>query len=120
MNNHMAPTIEKILDKAVAGERLTFDEGVALFDCKDLNALGRAADAVTRRLHPEPFRTYNIDRNINYTNVCAAVCDFCASIARAATPTPTSCRARSCTRRSRRPSPWAAIRRCCRAAIIRR
>src|SRR5258707_3102539 len=41
-------------------------------------ALGRAADAVSRRLHPEPYRTYNIDRNINYTNVCAAVCDFCA------------------------------------------
>ena len=31
-----------------------------------------------RRLHPEPYRTYNIDRNINYTNVCTAVCDFCA------------------------------------------
>ena len=77
MNMSMT-TITKILDKAVAGERLTFDEGVALFDCKDLNALGRAADAVTRRLHPEPYRTYNIDRNINYTNVCAAVCDFCA------------------------------------------
>ena len=29
-------------------------------------------------MHPEPFRTYNIDRNINYTNACAAVCDFCA------------------------------------------
>src|SRR5205814_2797223 len=43
-----------------------------------LAALGRAADAVTRRLHPEPYRTYNIDRNINYTNVCTAVCDFCA------------------------------------------
>ena len=71
-------TIQTILDKAVAGERLTFDEGVALFDCKDLNALGKAASAVTRRLHPEPIRTYNIDRNINYTNVCAAVCDFCA------------------------------------------
>src|SRR4051794_22534459 len=69
---------QTILDKAIAGERLTFDEGVALFDCRDLNALGRAADAVTRRLHPEPVRTYNIDRNINYTNVCAAVCDFCA------------------------------------------
>ena len=51
---------------------------MALFECKDLNALGRAAHAVTTRLHPEPFRTYNIDRNINYTNVCAAVCDFCA------------------------------------------
>jgi cyclic dehypoxanthinyl futalosine synthase len=69
---------QKILDKAAAGERLTFAEGESLFDCKDLNALGRAADAVTRRLHPEPYRTYNIDRNINYTNVCSAVCDFCA------------------------------------------
>jgi cyclic dehypoxanthinyl futalosine synthase len=78
MNNRMTETIQKILAKAVADERLTFDEGVALFDCKDLNALGRAADAVTRRLHPTPIRTYNIDRNINYTNVCAAVCDFCA------------------------------------------
>ncbi|MGN6545588.1 MAG: cyclic dehypoxanthinyl futalosine synthase, partial [Aureliella sp.] len=29
-------------------------------------------------LHPEPYRTYNIDRNINYTNICTAVCDFCA------------------------------------------
>src|SRR5713101_2361074 len=67
-----------ILDKAVAGERLSLEEGVALFACQDLSALGRAADAVARRLHPEPYRTYNIDRNINYTNVCAAVCDFCA------------------------------------------
>jgi cyclic dehypoxanthinyl futalosine synthase len=74
----MTPTLQKILATATAGERLTFDEGVALFGCKDLNALGRAADAVTRRLHPQPIRTYNIDRNINYTNVCAAVCDFCA------------------------------------------
>jgi cyclic dehypoxanthinyl futalosine synthase len=47
-------------------------------ECRDLTALGRAADAVCRRLHPETFRTYNIDRNINYTNICAAVCDFCA------------------------------------------
>src|SRR6202165_2610366 len=70
--------IVKILDKAVAGERLTLDEGIHLSRCMDLPRLGRAADAVSRRLHPEPFRTYNIDRNINYTNVCAAVCDFCA------------------------------------------
>jgi cyclic dehypoxanthinyl futalosine synthase len=70
--------IRRILQKAVDGERLTFDDGVALFDCRDLPALGRAADAVCRRLHPEPYRTYNIDRNINYTNICAAVCDFCA------------------------------------------
>jgi cyclic dehypoxanthinyl futalosine synthase len=66
------------LAKSANGERLTPEEGLALFDCHDLAALGRAADAVCRRLHPEPYRTYNIDRNINYTNVCAAVCDFCA------------------------------------------
>jgi cyclic dehypoxanthinyl futalosine synthase len=70
--------VERILAKAVDGQRLAFDEGVALFDCPDLVKLGRAADAVCRRLHPERFRTFNIDRNINYTNVCAAVCDFCA------------------------------------------
>ena len=70
--------IASILAKAVAGERLSSSEGVRLFDCKDLVRLGQAADAVTRRLHPEMTRTFNIDRNINYTNVCAAVCDFCA------------------------------------------
>ncbi len=70
--------VRTILDKATAGERLTVAEGVRLIECNDLPTLGRAADAVTQRLHPEPYRTYNIDRNINYTNVCAAVCDFCA------------------------------------------
>ena len=71
-------SIDQILDKAVAGQRLTPEEGVQLFDCHDLVKLGRAADAVTRRMHPEPYRTYNIDRNINYTNVCVADCQFCA------------------------------------------
>jgi cyclic dehypoxanthinyl futalosine synthase len=66
------------LDKAVAGERLSPAEGLALLESHDLTAIGAAADAVTRRLHPEPYRTYNIDRNINYSNVCTAVCDFCA------------------------------------------
>ncbi len=67
-----------ILDKAIDGQRITPEEGLALLESHDLTALGRAADAVTRRLHPENYRTYNIDRNINYTNVCTAVCDFCA------------------------------------------
>jgi len=67
-----------ILEKAVAGERISPQEGLRLLESHDLASLGRAADEVTRRLHPENYRTYNIDRNINYTNVCAAVCDFCA------------------------------------------
>jgi cyclic dehypoxanthinyl futalosine synthase len=70
--------IRHILDKAVAGERLSPDEGLALLQSNDLAAIGRASDLVSRRLHPEPIRTYNIDRNINYTNICSAVCDFCA------------------------------------------
>ncbi|MEX0700877.1 MAG: cyclic dehypoxanthinyl futalosine synthase [Planctomycetales bacterium] len=74
----MSSEITPLLDRAVAGVRLTPAEGLALLESHDLIALGRAADAVTRRLHPGPFRTYNIDRNINYTNACAAVCDFCA------------------------------------------
>ncbi len=71
-------SISYLLDKAVAGERLSPEEGLHLLECRDLAALGRAANEVTLRLHPENYRTFNIDRNINYTNVCTAVCDFCA------------------------------------------
>jgi cyclic dehypoxanthinyl futalosine synthase len=74
----VASAIQSILENAVAGERLSAEEGLRLLESHDLAAIGRAADAVTRRLHPERYRTYNIDRNINYTNICAAVCDFCA------------------------------------------
>lgn len=74
MNSPIVP----ILEKAVAGERLSPAEGLQLLESHDLAAIGAAADAVTKRLHPEPYRTYNIDRNINYTNVCTAVCHFCA------------------------------------------
>jgi cyclic dehypoxanthinyl futalosine synthase len=70
--------IAGLLDKAVAGERLTPNEGLALIESHDLAKLGGAADRVARRKHSEPYRTYNIDRNINYTNICTAVCDFCA------------------------------------------
>jgi cyclic dehypoxanthinyl futalosine synthase len=70
--------VAEILQRVVDGQRLSYDDGVRLIREADLLALGRAADAVCRRLHPEPYRTYNIDRNVNYSNVCAAVCDFCA------------------------------------------
>jgi len=70
--------LNQLLDKAVSGERLSPEEGLRILESHDLVAIGAAADAVSRRLHPEPYRTFNIDRNINYTNVCSAVCDFCA------------------------------------------
>lgn len=68
----------RVLDKAVSGKRISPTEALALIESNDLAILGRAANEVTQRLHPENYRTYNIDRNINYSNVCTAVCDFCA------------------------------------------
>ncbi|GAG00134.1 unnamed protein product, partial [marine sediment metagenome] len=40
--------------------------------------LGRAADGACRKRHPQPYRTYVVDRNINYSNVCVSGCRFCA------------------------------------------
>jgi cyclic dehypoxanthinyl futalosine synthase len=70
--------IESILRRAVDGERLSEGDALELLRSNRLAAIGDAADQVTRRMHPESYRTYNIDRNINYTNICTAVCDFCA------------------------------------------
>ncbi len=70
--------MKSLLEKAVAGKRLAPAEGLRLLEACDLASLGEAADAVARRLHPEPYRTYNIDRNINYTNICTSGCRFCA------------------------------------------
>lgn len=70
--------VTHLLEKSIAGERLSPAEGLSLLKEGQLPTLGAAADAVSRRKHPEPYRTYNIDRNINYSNVCTAVCDFCA------------------------------------------
>lgn len=70
--------VSSILNKALGGERISADEALTLLKSRDLAAIGSVADAICRRLHPENYRTYNIDRNINYSNVCTAVCDFCA------------------------------------------
>jgi cyclic dehypoxanthinyl futalosine synthase len=75
---HENREIQDILSRAAEGRRISAAEGLRLLESHDLAALGRAADAVTRRLHPEPFRTYNVDRNINYTNICTSGCRFCA------------------------------------------
>ncbi|MCK6474953.1 MAG: dehypoxanthine futalosine cyclase [Planctomycetes bacterium] len=74
MSNH---DVTGILGKAVAGTRITPEEGLALLERGELNELGRAALAVRERLHPERVATFIIDRNVNYTNACVADCDFC-------------------------------------------
>jgi len=64
--------------KILAGERLTAEDGLALFQVTNLPALAFLADTVRRRKHPEPQVTYVIGRIINYTNVCWVKCSFCA------------------------------------------
>jgi len=68
----------EILQNTLDGKRMSQEECSILLRSANLSALGAAANQVSLQKHPENYRTYNIDRNINYTNVCTAVCDFCA------------------------------------------
>jgi cyclic dehypoxanthinyl futalosine synthase len=67
---------KKILEKRLAGERLTLEDGVRLYGC-DLISLGETAQKLVPRLLPHVV-TFVVDRNISYTNVCTVGCDFCA------------------------------------------
>src|SRR5689334_17260995 len=67
------------IDAVISGKaRLTDAQALELYHEAPLHDLGQWAHAVTQGLHPEDYRTYVIDRNINYTNVCTAKCTFCA------------------------------------------
>src|ERR1700723_870099 len=57
---------------------ITRAEAMDLYRSDDLIAIGMAADAVRRKLHPDGIVSYIIDRNINYTNFCTEYCSFCA------------------------------------------
>ncbi len=71
-------SLANLIDKAAAGGRLTFDEGVRLYREGDLHELGAAAHARRMQLFPGDAVTYVIDTTINYTNVCNVHCTFCA------------------------------------------
>src|SRR5689334_1379580 len=65
-------------ERIAAGGRLTADEALMLSRQAPTYWLGRMADGVRRRKHPDNLVTYIIDRKVNYTNVCVARCNFCA------------------------------------------
>ncbi len=71
-------TMNSVIEKVCSQKRLSFEDGVNLIGSHDLIGLGVAADRMCHELHPERYRTYVVDRNINYTNVCTAGCKFCA------------------------------------------
>jgi cyclic dehypoxanthinyl futalosine synthase len=71
-------TLEPIVEKVRAGERVSADEALSLYRRASTPLLGQLADGIRARKHPERLVTYIIDRNVNYTNVCVAKCNFCA------------------------------------------
>ncbi|MCU0689331.1 MAG: radical SAM protein, partial [Phycisphaerales bacterium] len=74
------PALDTGLLQAVAAgaARLTPQQGLDLLRQAPMMDLGRLADTRARAIHADTIRTYVIDRNINYTNVCNAKCTFCA------------------------------------------
>ncbi len=57
---------------------ITPSQALDMLRSDDLIGVGMEADAVRKRLHPGNVVTYQIDRNINYTNLCTEYCSFCA------------------------------------------
>jgi cyclic dehypoxanthinyl futalosine synthase len=71
-------SIAELAEKVREGQRVTADEALALYRDAPTALLGRLADGIRARKHPGAVVTYIIDRNVNYTNVCVAKCNFCA------------------------------------------
>jgi cyclic dehypoxanthinyl futalosine synthase len=70
--------IEELATKVTAGARVNAAEALELYRHAPTHLLGRLADTLRARRHPDRIVTYIIDRNVNYTNVCVARCNFCA------------------------------------------
>lgn len=70
-------TLFPIAEKVLAEERLSFEDGVRLFETKDILTLGRLADFVNRKKNGK-FVYFIVNRHINLTNICIGSCKFCA------------------------------------------
>ena len=70
--------VNQILDDAVSGRRISAADAHTLLLNGDLLEIGLAAHEVRNRFNDPSVATYNVDRNINYTNICVYKCRFCA------------------------------------------
>jgi cyclic dehypoxanthinyl futalosine synthase len=71
-------TIDSIVRRVLDGGRVDSAEALDLYRTAPTHLLGHLADSIRLRKHPDGIVTYIIDRNVNYTNVCVARCNFCA------------------------------------------
>jgi cyclic dehypoxanthinyl futalosine synthase len=70
--------VAELLDRIANREHLEQDEWARVIEEAETEDLRRLADELRRELHPDDAVTYVVDRNINYSNVCFSVCNFCA------------------------------------------
>ncbi|MEK7862512.1 MAG: radical SAM protein, partial [Chloroflexota bacterium] len=70
--------LDSVVARAREGGRVNAAEALHLYRHAATPVLGRLADDIRARKHPGGMVTYIIDRNVNYTNVCVAKCNFCA------------------------------------------
>ena len=70
--------IEQIYEKVSNFERIDKEEGVKLLKEGDFLTLGKLANRIRFKKHPERVVTFILDTNINYTNICYVGCSFCA------------------------------------------
>ena len=78
--------VRAVLRDTLSGARLTADDTIRLFAEASLLEVGQAAHEVRCRLQREATASYQVDRNINYTNVCIYRCAFCAFYRKAGDP----------------------------------
>jgi cyclic dehypoxanthinyl futalosine synthase len=71
-------SVAEVLEKALAGERISDDDARTLLESRALVPIGRAADELRSRKVDRKQVTFIVDRNVNYTNICHTDCDFCA------------------------------------------
>src|SRR3981081_4331123 len=81
-----APRLEAIRPKVAAGERLSYQDGMAIYRTPDLLSVGWMANQVRERLHGNKT-FFNVNRHINPTDVCVASCKLCAFGKKAKDPT---------------------------------
>ncbi len=67
----------KALEKAIAGEELSFEDGMELMNYDNLHILGAVADLSRKKLVGDTV-TFTASYYMNYTNICAASCQMCA------------------------------------------
>ncbi len=72
-----AADLGDLRDKVLLGQRLSFEDGMRLFECRDIAAVGALANHVRERLHGD-LTYFNRNLHVNATNVCEANCIFCS------------------------------------------